>query len=513
MSSGILGYTLSFLGLSRKSSTQAEIERQYALLANATTYQAWLSAAEKLDELEGVWAWKNDPSSPYYDSRLIQERLNEMRRLQAEGDIASMVYMLRTGLQRNLGGIGNQMLHDHSHVGTKVLIEEHQKELIRMLLRVCNCDDSELSLEKKLAFFTESRHALGKTALLLSGGASLGMNHFGVLKTLFQHDLLPRIVSGSSVGAIVAGIIAVRTNQELERLFSGNIHDIRAALRLEFFDPLGSLERKLRRVLKTGHLMDVKKLQSALMQNMGDVTFHEAYERTGRIINITVSPGNSYEKPRLLNYLTAPNVLIWSAASASCALPGLYEAVELVAKNARGERVPYHMSRVKWTDGSLQSDLPMVRLQELFNVNYFIVSQTNPHAIPFVQKAQRQAVRRQANGQGQSVAWRVLSTVGYMVGSELHHRCQQAIALGLAPKILKLLMSQKYVGDVTIVPPLSIEGYTSIISNPTPERIAEFLLRGERHTWPNVGIIRSQCEAEIVLDQCVRRLAARAQGR
>ncbi len=37
----------------------------------------------------------------------------------------------------------------------------------------------------------------------------------------------------------------------------------------------------------------------------------------------------------------------------------------------------------------------MNRLQELFNVNYFIVSQTNPHAIPFVQRAQRQAVRRQ----------------------------------------------------------------------------------------------------------------------
>ena len=41
-----------------------------------------------------------------------------------------------------------------------------------------------------------------------------------------------------------------------------------------------------------------------------------------------VSPGNDYEKPRLLNYLTAPNVLVWSAASASCALPGLYEVMK-----------------------------------------------------------------------------------------------------------------------------------------------------------------------------------------
>ena len=56
---------------------------------------------------------------------------------------------------------------------------------------------------------------------------------------------------------------------------------------------------------------------------------------------------------------------MWSAASASCALPGLYEAVELVAKDGQGRHVPYHMSRVKWTDGSLQSDLPMNRLQVL----------------------------------------------------------------------------------------------------------------------------------------------------
>ena len=36
--------------------------------------------------------------------------------------------------------------------------------------------------------------------------------------------------------------------------------------------------------------------------------------------------------------------------------------------------------------------------------------------------------------------------------------------------------------------------YARIISNPTPENLSEFILRGERQTWPSVGIIRSQCE-------------------
>lgn len=38
----------------------------------------------------------------------------------------------------------------------------------------------------------------------------------------------------------------------------------------------------------------------------------------------------------------------------------------------------------RWRDGSLESDLPMMQLKELFNVNHFIVSQANPHIAPFL---------------------------------------------------------------------------------------------------------------------------------
>lgn len=36
----------------------------------------------------------------------------------------------------------------------------------------------------------------------------------------------------------------------------------------------------------------------------------------------------------------------------------------------------------RWRDGSLEEDLPMRTLSEMFNVNYFMVSQTNPHIVP-----------------------------------------------------------------------------------------------------------------------------------
>ena len=62
-----------------------------------------------------------------------------------------------------------------------------------------------------------------------------------------------------------------------------------------------------------GALFDAQVLKAALKDNIGDVTFQEAYNRTRRILNVTVSTSATFEMPRLLNYLTAPNVLIWSA--------------------------------------------------------------------------------------------------------------------------------------------------------------------------------------------------------
>jgi TAG lipase / steryl ester hydrolase / phospholipase A2 / LPA acyltransferase len=76
---------------------------------------------------------------------------------------------------------------------------------------VCESNTDDLLLEEKLAFVQETRHAFGRTVLLLSGGASLGSFHVGVVKTLVEHKLLPRIIAGSSVGSIICSIVATRT--------------------------------------------------------------------------------------------------------------------------------------------------------------------------------------------------------------------------------------------------------------------------------------------------------------
>lgn len=56
-------------------------------------------------------------------------------------------------------------------------------------------------------FFSELRHAYGRSALLLSGGGNMGAHSFGVAKALWEGGVLPSIISGSSAGSIIASYI------------------------------------------------------------------------------------------------------------------------------------------------------------------------------------------------------------------------------------------------------------------------------------------------------------------
>jgi TAG lipase/steryl ester hydrolase/phospholipase A2/LPA acyltransferase len=59
----------------------------------------------------------------------------------------------------------------------------------------------------------------------------------------------------------------------------------------------------------------------------------------------------------------------------------VYAPVELMKKDEKtGKLSPYMEgggAPIKWEDGSVQADLPMQRLSELFNINHFIVSQVS----------------------------------------------------------------------------------------------------------------------------------------
>jgi len=70
--------------------------------------------------------------------------------------------------------------------------------------------------------------------------------------------------------------------------------------------------------------------------------------------NITVSSSTTYEMPRLLNYLTAPNVLVYSAVAASCSLPFFFTSSEILCKTESGQIAQWNPTGSRFIDGSVE---------------------------------------------------------------------------------------------------------------------------------------------------------------
>lgn len=473
-------------------------------LKQAKTYDQWKRVATKLDDLQGWTTWKEVKECALYDYQSLEHRLNTQRGLSSIKDSHALLLHLRSNLRRKMAGIENPRLYQ-CNIGTKHLISDYIQEVVHQLRAVCDQEFADYfgtdpieNLNKKFQYFEEVQHAFGRTALLLSGGASLGMYHFGVIKALHEHKLLPLIISGSSVGSIVASLVCVTPTERLSRLFE------RGSISMNAFSNKStsrSMRRKLLRFLKKGVLMDIRVLEDCLRENIGDITFKDAYEKTGRVLNISVNAEKRNDIPQLLNYLTAPNVLVWSAACASCALSGLFEPVKLMAKNSKGELMVYHPSGVRFSDGSIEMDLPHNRLAEMFNVNFFIVSQVNPHVAPFL------------HGRlDPSASW--LSAMKFLVSSEIAHRLHQMAAIGVLPSLLvplHLLCRQTYEGDVTIIPHITCDALMHVISNPTEEFRERCTKHAERETWPHLSYLECMCAIEIELRRCMEKLVSRSE--
>ena len=408
---------------------------------SAINYVEWLQFASRLDVLEGNHLilltdsgqdlWQLQDESSVYDYELIARRSEEMQSAYSWADVNAVAFLLRTSMSRNIGNIGAKELYRYSRIGTKSLIEKYLRQISSLIDYVVSQESyfqtisppqlasrihglplylppeiistsmsdvpslapkrnntfnniSSIDLiMKQLSFFSDLRHTLGNSALMLSGGATLGIHHIGVLKCLYEQKMLPRILCGSSAGAIVASMVAVRLDSELQEILL-SLDDVS----WHFFEdpnqylkhatfPLARFSRQLIRLIRDGAVFDSDVLSEFLREHVGaTVTFLEAYNRTRRVLNVAVSSTTPYEMPRLLNYLTSPYVLIWTAVAASCAAPTLFKSSKILVKTPSGEIVPWSGSDdATWMDGSVENDLPTSRIAHLFNVNFFIVSQ------------------------------------------------------------------------------------------------------------------------------------------
>ena len=187
----------------------------------------------------------------------------------------------------------------------------------RSLEFVRNASDDQLPPDEKADFFRSAAKNLGASALCLSGGASMSYYHFGVIRALLDEDRLPRVVTGTSGGAIVAALCCTRTDAELREL-----------LVPELADRITACEERITvwaaRAWRTGARFDtVEWARKASFFTLGSMTFREAFERTGRILNVSVIPSDTHSPTKLLNYLSAPDCVIYTAGALLSPSPSL----------------------------------------------------------------------------------------------------------------------------------------------------------------------------------------------
>lgn len=404
-------------------------------LKNVQSYREWKKTVIEIDKITNMDLWRQNFISKHYDYILIDDRIKLLREARIQKNSQLIMSLLRSGLIRNFGGISQKRLYTKSYMGTKFKIEEYIVEVLNCLTFLNesintptdrNNDDFVMnSKQLKLDFFHDARQSFGCTALILQGGSLFGLCHLGVVKALYFKGLLPRVIGGSAVGAAVASLICTLTDNELIPILV-SIADVMKNIDTLNHDVDERYGNIIENVVKKGYSQDILIFLKFVRDTIGDLTFEEAYLKTEKILNIVVHPTHQ-SIPSLLNYITSPNVIIWTAIYASIGTGVLSDNVQLYVKDFNNNIMPrspdvkvvflkpqdvsylqhyFHSSHSKKEESvfneytkeydsdnvtknnekffHLKENSPYTRLTELFNVNHFIISLARPYLAPLI---------------------------------------------------------------------------------------------------------------------------------
>ncbi len=458
-------------------------------MAQAENYSDWSDAAAAHDRSTGVDKWKASDDSKHFDNASIRRRLKRLSKLWKAQDNAGLLYALNEGIHGNMDGMGNDRLHQKAKFGTKQLIQDYVDAIVNSLEYLASDKVDDIPFEEKLDFFRRAQHCYGRSAFLMSGSGAFLYFHMGVVKALWSEGLLPHIMSGSSGGSIVGALISTHVDHEIppffepENLVTEGSDEIASQTGLSIF---GGTRR-----------LKIDEIRERISNMIPDLTFQEAYELTGRHLNVSIAPAEKHQTSRLLNAIASPNVYIREAVMASCAVPGVYPPVTLAAKDHKGERKPYLPNR-KWVDGSVTHDLPAKRLGRLYGVNHHIVSQANPLITPFATdvKQQRTPISAIRNATTSTMkAWLNANVEIMQKPLSYFPRLNSMANMTLS------VINQDYTGDINIIRPTMFWSPAKILSDLSVEEISELIQLGERTTWPKIEMVRTQTKISQTLDR------------
>ncbi|NNC55314.1 MAG: DUF3336 domain-containing protein, partial [Pseudomonadales bacterium] len=357
---------------------------------------------------------------------------------------------------------------------------------------------SVIPFDEKYDFFHRASLCFGRSALMLSGGGSLGHFHLGVIKALKERDLVPHVISGSSAGSMVSAIYGTRSPQEMAEYL-----DVESLV-AEFSAEAGELQRM--REGKVGNY-STEEVMAALERLIPNLTFQEAYDRTGCYINISVAPAELHQTSRLLNAITSPNVLVRDAVLASCAVPGVFPSVALRAKDASGLIQDYLPGR-RWIDGSFSEDFPIKRLSRLYGVNHYIGSMINP--IVYFSNEHAGSDRPDMRARFRQWSYRNVSSSLRYANQLVQRYSGDSPRLKMVASTASAVFSQNYKVDIAVYPNFEQFDLRKLIQPMAGEKLLEIFKQGERAGWRKLGMIDNCTKISRALDDALLATERRA---
>ena len=181
------------------------------------------------------------------------------------------------------------------------------------------------------------RRRPGPVAFVLSGGGNLGALQIGMLRALAEHDIVPDMVLGCSVGAINGAALA----QDPTLAGIGRLEHLWRELDGDDLMPRGILPRPLALARRGESLHGNEGLRRVLEQELTARTFEELAVRFQCVATDVIGV-------REVWFDSGPLI---EPVLASAALPAVYPAVEI--------------DGVRYLDGAIVNDVPMGRAVEL----------------------------------------------------------------------------------------------------------------------------------------------------
>ena len=478
---------------------------------NAKGFDEWKEYNLKLDILDKNEGWKEFPESSYFSPEIIEANLQRLRTMlkpsspqqimQCEVSPDDLRFIERSCIP-NVGGIGNYHMYTNCRVGTKKVIHEYVKTVKETVEAMCQ--NESLSIERRKQFIDTIERSYGRTALILSGGATFGFYHWGVIKALLERKILPGVISGTSAGSLFAALICVHREDEILNLITPDAYPL-----CHVFQNWLVMTRNY---YKEGSMVkndDYRQMAENFMRSdIQNITFMEAFQKTGRVLNISCSvDGNKQHPAKQFNYINAPNCIISSAIVASAAIPVLLRPGQLLYKEADGTIHTHESESFVWRDGSIKNDLPMKELRSRFNVDNFIVSQVNPHIIPFF------FWNSGSPGKPTTRNWRGGFLLSYMeayLKLEMKKWTSLINQMEIFPEMYGHDMSEMFLqetfGEITIAPSPNLLNYLQFFMNVDYKRLEKYIQTGAYYTWPNICMIENTYLLERTIRECKERL-------